>query len=187
MNKFFEKKPEQSGPMVIDLKRSEKTETVSPPTRVEKKIEEAVKPIESAAEIKRAKKKVSPLLIAVLSALILGVGGGFVVFLFTTKTPAIEAKKTISVPHPAPVSTTTAVAEIVKRVGKLMVLPVGEEPTVAMVSDVNTLKDQGFFKKAKNGDFVLMYQKSRRAVLYDALGDKILEVGPIVDTATSTP
>lgn len=68
---------------------------------------------------------------------------------------------------------------LIERVGKLIVLPKGEEPTVATVSDPAKLKDQVFFANAKVGDKVLIYTKARKAYLYDPEGDILLEVAPI--------
>jgi len=71
-------------------------------------------------------------------------------------------------------------ADIVARVGKLILLPEGETPTVASVNDPAKLKDQPFFARAKAGDKVLLYQSSGRAYLYDPSANKILEVAPII-------
>lgn len=68
---------------------------------------------------------------------------------------------------------------LVVRVGKLILLPEGETPTVATVSDPERLKDQPFFAKAKVGDKVLLYQNSKKAYLYDPINNKLLEVAPI--------
>lgn len=69
--------------------------------------------------------------------------------------------------------------EIVEKVGKLMELPKDEKPTIATVSDVSKLKGQPFFAKAKNGFKVLIYTKAQKAILYDPVGNKIVEVGPV--------
>ncbi len=71
------------------------------------------------------------------------------------------------------------VAELVKKVGKLILLPEDETPTMATVSDPELLKDQPFFAKARVGDKVLLYQKSKKAYLYDPKSNKLLEVAPI--------
>ncbi len=84
-------------------------------------------------------------------------------------------------------TTQQEVSTLVTEVGKLIVLPQGETPEVATVSDVEKLKGQQFFKQAKNGDKVLIYTKSQKAVLYDPTVKKIVEVGPInVTQATPT-
>ncbi|MGI8419562.1 MAG: LytR C-terminal domain-containing protein [Candidatus Levyibacteriota bacterium] len=68
---------------------------------------------------------------------------------------------------------------LIVQVGKLMVLPTSEQPTIATVSDINKLKGQSFFTNAKNGDKVLIYSKAQKAILYDPSENKIVEVGPI--------
>lgn len=70
--------------------------------------------------------------------------------------------------------------ELVAIVGKLIILPTGEVPTVATVTDPEKLKDQSFFAKAKTGDKVLMYQIAKKAYLYDVVANRILEVAPII-------
>ena len=70
-------------------------------------------------------------------------------------------------------------AELVVAVRKLIVLPEGEVPVIATVSDPEELKGQPFFTKAKAGDRVLLYPQSKKAFLYDPVANKILEVAPI--------
>lgn len=82
-------------------------------------------------------------------------------------------------------------AGLVEVVGKLIVLPVGEEPTIATVSDPSKLKDQPFFANAEVGDKVLIYQKAKQAYLYSVSLNKLVEVAPInvgqSTTSTTTP
>ncbi len=68
--------------------------------------------------------------------------------------------------------------KIKNKVALLMVLP-SEEPTLATVSNAKKLKDQPFFKNAENGDKVLIYTNSRKAILYRPSINKIIEVAPI--------
>jgi len=68
---------------------------------------------------------------------------------------------------------------LTKKIGALMELPKDENPTVATVSDASKLKGQTFFAKAKNGDKLLIYSKSKQAILYDPTANKIIQVGPI--------
>ncbi len=68
---------------------------------------------------------------------------------------------------------------VVSDVSDLMLLPSDETPTLATVSDMHALEGQEFFKKAQEGDKVLMYLRSRRAIIYRPSIDKIIEVGPI--------
>ena len=71
------------------------------------------------------------------------------------------------------------VEDLVTRVGMLMVLPTGETPTVATVSDPEALKDQAFFAGSKKGDKVLIYTNAKKAVLYDPVANKIVNVAPV--------
>lgn len=71
------------------------------------------------------------------------------------------------------------VAAIVNEVKQIMILPEGEQPTLATVADPSKLRDQPFFAKAKVGDKVLLYTNARKAVLYDPIAKKIVEVAPI--------
>jgi hypothetical protein len=65
------------------------------------------------------------------------------------------------------------------KVGKLIVLPTDETPTAATVNDVSKLKNQEFFSRAHNGDKVLVYAKSGRAVLYRPSINKVVEYSKV--------
>jgi hypothetical protein len=69
--------------------------------------------------------------------------------------------------------------EILSKVGKLAVLPEGETPTIATVSDLAPLKGQEFFKDAAVGDKVIIYAESMKAILYRPSSDSIIIVAPI--------
>lgn len=71
------------------------------------------------------------------------------------------------------------VKKITDQVSKLMELPTKEEPIVVTVLDKNKLKDQDFFKKAENGDKVIVYSVSKKAILYRPSINKIIEVAPL--------
>ena len=71
------------------------------------------------------------------------------------------------------------VEALVAKVGKLVVLPADEVPTVATVSDPEALKDQAFFAKAEKGDKVLIYAEAKKAVLYSVVMNKIIDVAPL--------
>lgn len=75
---------------------------------------------------------------------------------------------------------------LVKKVGKIAVLPTGETPTVATVSDVTKLSGQSFFTNAKNGDKVLIYSQAKRAVLYRPSSNQIVNIAPLNLSATQS-
>ncbi len=67
--------------------------------------------------------------------------------------------------------------QLVEEIGKMIILPEGEVPTIATVVDPELLRDQPFFKNAKAGDRVLIYAKDSRAVLYDPVAKRVVEIG----------
>jgi len=73
----------------------------------------------------------------------------------------------------------TEVQELVAEISQFLILPTDEEPTVATVSDLEKLKDQLFFVGAKTGDKVLIYANAKKAILYDPVVRKIINVAPI--------
>ncbi len=78
--------------------------------------------------------------------------------------------------------------EVISKVGKLVVLPKGEVPTVATVSDPEALKDQVFFANAVKGDKVLIYTEAKKAFLYSVTLNKIIDVAPLnIGSSTKAP
>jgi uncharacterized protein YneF (UPF0154 family) len=76
---------------------------------------------------------------------------------------------------------------LTEKLGKLIVLPEDEEPTVATVLDKAGLQDQPFFQKAENGDRVVIYTKAAQAILYRPSENKIIAVAPITITQPESP
>lgn len=72
------------------------------------------------------------------------------------------------------------VESVVAAAGKLMILPRGETPSLAMVTNAATLAaQQKFFANAQNGDDLLVYSKAAEAILYSPSRNIIVNVGPI--------
>lgn len=86
-----------------------------------------------------------------------------------------------------PTSLEDAVKEVVGQVGKLVVLPSDEKPTLATVTDLSKLKGQSFFVNAANGDKVLVYEKAKKAILYRPSLNKIVEMTPLSSTNQPSP
>jgi|688.fasta_scaffold00232_92 hypothetical protein len=61
------------------------------------------------------------------------------------------------------------------KISKLMLLP-NEKPVFATVTDKTKLQDQEFFKKAENGDEVLMFPENKKVILYRPSINRIIDV-----------
>lgn len=69
--------------------------------------------------------------------------------------------------------------DLLAKVAEIYLIPTGEEPTVATVSDPNALKNQSFFSSSLKGDKVLIFAKAGKAVLYRPSINKIIETAPL--------
>jgi len=77
--------------------------------------------------------------------------------------------------------------KLLEAIARLIDLPSDEEPTVATVFDPEKLKSQSFFVRSKAGDKVLIYSNARKAILYDPIANKIIDVAPInIGTPSAT-
>lgn len=79
---------------------------------------------------------------------------------------------------------TQQVEGLVTKVGKLIILPAGETPTIATVLHADKLKDQSFFANAKDGDKVLVYNKEKEAILYRPSTNQIVKVSQVTVNST---
>ncbi|MBA3724052.1 MAG: LytR C-terminal domain-containing protein [Candidatus Levybacteria bacterium] len=132
-----------------------------------------------AGDVQKGFASKSLLVIISFSILVL-VAAGFAVYYF------MQYQNSQSLLKDPQKATAQETGKIVDEVGRLIVLPQNEQPQIATVSDVNALKQQSFFAQAKNGDIVLIYTKAQKAVLYDPVQKKVVEVGPI-NVAAATP
>jgi hypothetical protein len=75
----------------------------------------------------------------------------------------------------------------ISKVGKLMQLPTTDSPQIATVSNLAAAqKESSFFDSAKQGDEVLMYVKSKEAILYRPDTNKIILVAPLNFSGSTT-
>jgi len=80
----------------------------------------------------------------------------------------------------------SVVKDLLVKVGKLIDLPTGEQPTVATVTNPDLIKNQPFFTKAKKGDRVILYPNARLAILFDEQANKIVNFGTL-NVGAATP
>lgn len=78
------------------------------------------------------------------------------------------------------------IKEITGYVGKFYILPTGETPTIATVTNASKVQNQPFFKNAQNGDKVLLYTKSGLAILYRPSVKKVVNVASVNLNNSST-
>ncbi len=121
-----------------------------------------------------APRRVPPAVIGLVALAVLA--GAMYVFFFKPDGAEISTDTKSATPE---VETTIEAKDLIEKVGRLIALPEGEEPTVATVSDPEKLKDQAFFANAKVGYKVLIYTQARKAYLYDPAQNKLIEVAPI--------
>jgi uncharacterized protein HemX len=135
--------------------------------------EENKAPLSGVEKEKINRNGFGPLLfkLAIIIIAVLGIGVGIYFYIQYDKTQKLLKNPTVAAQAEQ--------KDLIKAVSKLIELPKDEEPTIATVSDVNKLKGQAFFAKAQNGFKVLIYPKSKKAILYDPKANKIIEVGPI--------
>lgn len=71
------------------------------------------------------------------------------------------------------------IKSLVEKLSKLVVLPEGEDPVVATVTDKEKLKDQPVFARAENGDKILIYAKAQKAYIYNPGKNVLVDVVPV--------
>lgn len=104
-----------------------------------------------------------PVIVVLAVLLLLAVGiAGYFYYQYRSAQPGVAEAKEIK--------------QLTETIGSFMVLPEGEEPTLATVTDKEKLAEQPFFQKAENGDKVLIYTNSGRAILYRPNMKKIVDV-----------
>lgn len=113
------------------------------------------------------KKKFFPLIIAIIVTVLIAGGIGF--YSFRQNQMLSGSGK----------NNTTELETMIKKIGQFMLLPTDERPTLATVTDKNKLIGQVFFKKAENGDKVLIYAKNKKAILFRPSTNKVIEVGAL--------
>lgn len=77
-------------------------------------------------------------------------------------------------------------AAAVSGVSDLMILPEGDQPVLATITDAKALiAQQTFFAGSVNGDKLLLFPKNMKAVIWSPSRNKIVNAGPIEQTTNS--
>jgi hypothetical protein len=120
----------------------------------------------SNSSSRRAKKKILIISCILVFAAVVSTAGYFGWQFFSLKKNPNKANQ-------------EAVARVTGEVGKIYELPTNEKPTVAQIQDKSKLAGQTFFDKSRNGDYVIIYQNAKLALLYRESNKKLINVGPI--------
>lgn len=67
------------------------------------------------------------------------------------------------------------IQRVVTEVGKLVLLPSGQVPTVAIIKNVSELQNQSFYANAQDGDYILVYSQAKKAILYRPSINRVIE------------
>lgn len=95
-------------------------------------------------------------------------------------------QKTIEAEQIGPKMDSDEIDKLLKKVGKHILLPENQEPTIATIQNADALISlQPFFYGSENGDKVLLYEG--RAFIYSPTKDKLINAGPIVIDNPSIP
>jgi hypothetical protein len=73
----------------------------------------------------------------------------------------------------------TQVNDILQRIGKHVLLPQNEQPSIATVTDPSKLQAQPFFANAKTGDKVIVFTHSRKTILYRPSSGKVVAIAQL--------
>lgn len=99
----------------------------------------------------------------------------FSVFMFIQYRQATDKLQTAT----TPAANRQRVDDVVSRVGKLIILPTNEEPTIITVKDAVKLRSEKFYANAKNGDITLVYSNDKKAILYRPSDNIIVNVSNV--------
>lgn len=89
-----------------------------------------------------------------------------------------QAKAKLASPQ-ASSAATRQINDTLTKVSKLVIVPIGEKPSVATVSNADKLKGQTFFANARDGDKVIVYAKAKQAILYRPSTNQIVTMAPV--------
>ncbi len=73
----------------------------------------------------------------------------------------------------------TETQQTLAQLSKVMMLPNDPNPVIATITDKTKLEGQPFFKNAQNGDRVVIFPSTMKAVLFRPSTGKIIDVAPL--------
>jgi len=137
---------------------------------------------------RKAKKWLTLLLVLVFIATV-----ALAVYFFLSWRSAQEKIKALTTAEGQQKMIAEETQDLVAKLSRHIVLPTGETPTIATITDIDALKkEQPFYEGASNGDKILIYKNAKKGFIYDPVRDLIVNVGPVYFEAdnsatTNTP
>jgi len=125
---------------------------------------------------KKASKKIWKAIAVLIFLLVLA----FAVYSFVSFRSAQEKIKALTTTEGQQKMIADEIQSLVAKMSKHIVLPTGETPTLATITDIDALKkEQPFYEGASNGDKILIYKNAKKGFIYDPVRDLIVNVGPV--------
>lgn len=82
--------------------------------------------------------------------------------------------------------TAEEIKALVSKMSQIIILPTDELPEVLVISDLTQTRANPFFANANVGDYILIYKKARKVVLYNPTTNRIVNMGPYSGENEST-
>lgn len=113
------------------------------------------------------------------------IGAAFFVGQYTAQ-KAPQENISVTQPEITELEQNTQADIFLEKVDKLIMLPSGEAPSVAVIEDAASAKSaQPFLEDAQNGDVLIVYSQNQFALLYRPGDDKLVAVGPVLSDEQS--
>ncbi len=122
---------------------------------------------------KRRLPKASTIIITVLLFALAG-GGYYFYSKYSETKQEVEKLSTVQGQQELNKSQTE---QLLSEMRSIIVLPAGEDPVVATITDINQLKKNEFYKDAQDGDRVIVFATAKKAYIYRPSTRTIVNVG----------
>ena len=132
---------------------------------------------------RRLLPKISTIIIIILLAVV--AGGGY--YFYTKYNETKQEVEKLSTAQGQQELTKTQTQQLLGEMRSRIVLPEGEDPVVATITDINLLKENEFYKDAKNDDRVVVYATAKKAYIYRPSTKTIVNVGAFQIESTQNP
>lgn len=130
-------------------------------------------PVKPVVKKRRLIPKLSTVIICVL--LVIVAGGGF--YFYTKYDQTKQEVEKLSTVQGQQELSKTQTQQLLEEMRSRIVLPDGEDPVIATITDINQLKNNEFYKDAKNDDRVIVYANAKKAYIYRPSTKTIVNVG----------